>query len=159
SLRDPDLVIPTIVHALNISAGGSAPLLQTLIESLRTSQLLLIVDNVEQLSPTAGPQISQILERAPRLKVLITSREPLHIRGEWTVHVPPLSLPDPAQLPDVEALGQVPAVALFVRRAAEVNPSFALTEDNAHAIAEICQRLDGLPLAMELAAARTGVLP
>jgi predicted ATPase len=100
-----------------------------------------------------------MLEGAPRLKVLITSREPLHIRGEWIVQVPPLALPDPEHLPDLETLGQIPAVALFVRRATEVNPSFALTQDNAREIAEICQRLDGLPLALELAAARINVLP
>ena len=159
SLKDPDLVVPTIAHALHIPGEDSPQLMQSLLESLRTSQLLLVVDNVEQLISTTGPQIARILDHAPKLKVLITSREPLRIRGEWTVHVPPLALPDPAHLPDVETLGRVPAVALFVRRAAEGNPSFALTQDNAHEIAEICRRLDGLPLALELAAARINVLP
>jgi predicted ATPase len=158
-LKDPDLIVPTIVHALHIPGEEGRPLMQTLLESLRTSQLLIVVDNVEQLISAAASQIARMLESAPRLKVLITSREALHIRGEWTVHVPPLALPQPVRLPDIETLGQVPAVALFVRRAAEVNPAFALTRDNADAIAEICRRLDGLPLALELAAARINVLP
>src|SRR5499433_1610491 len=158
-LKDPDLVVPTIAHALHISGEKSRSLMQSLLDSLATSQLLLVVDNVEQLISSAAPQISELLQHARKLKVLITSREPLHIQGEWMVHVPPLPLPEPAHLPDVEKLGQVPAVALFVRRAAEVNPSFALTGDNAHEIAEICRCLDGLPLALELAAARINVLP
>src|SRR5215470_16115855 len=158
-LKDPDLVVPTIAHALHISGEETRSLMQSLLDSLGTSQLLLVVDNVEQLVSTAAPQISEILQHARNLKMLITSREPLQIQGEWTVHVPTLALPDPAHLPDLEMLGQVPSVALFVRRAAEVNPSFALTRDNAHEIAEICRCLDGLPLALELAAARINVLP
>jgi predicted ATPase len=159
SLKDPDLVVPTIAHALYVSGEEARPLVQDLIDSLRAARLLLVVDNVEQLISTVAPQISEILEHAPKLKVIITSREPLQIRGEWTVQVPPLALPDPAHLPDLETLGRIPAVALFVRRAREVHPSFTLTQDNAQAIAEICQRLDGLPLALELAAARVSVLP
>src|SRR5262252_7528257 len=158
-LKDPDLVVPTIAHALHISGEESRSLMQSLLDSLGTSQLLLVVDNVEQLISSAAPQISELLQHARNLKVLITSREPLQIQGEWVVHVPPLPLPEPAHLPDIEKLGQVPAVALFVRRATEVNPSFALTRDNAHEIAEICRCLDGLPLALELAAARINVLP
>lgn len=100
-----------------------------------------------------------MLEHAPHLKVFLTGREPLQIRGEWTVQVPPLALPDPAHLPDLQTLGQIPAVALFLQRASEVDPGFTLTHENAQAVAEICQRLDGLPLALELAAARINVLP
>src|SRR5262249_40279142 len=158
-LKDPELVVPTIAHALHVPAAESPQLMPSLLESLRASQLLLVVDNAEQVISGAAPQIAQILEHAPKLKMLVTSREPLRIRGEWAVHVSPLALPDPEQLPDLKTLGRVPAVALFVQRAAEGNPSFALTEDNAREIAAICRRLDGLPLALELAAARINVLP
>jgi predicted ATPase len=158
-LKDPNLVIATIAQGLHISGEEDRPLTQSLLDALTTSDLLLVVDNVEQLISTAASQISQILDYATKLKMLITSREPLKIRGEWAVHVPPLSLPDAAHLPKLETLAQIPPVALFVQRASEVNPSFALTAANARDIAEICQRLDGLPLALELAAARTNLLP
>ena len=157
-LKDADQVVPSIAHALHAWGEPSRPLTESLLEYLRNSQLLLVLDNVEQVIAVA-PQVSQMLEYAPNLKVLLTSREPLQIRGEWTVLVPPLALPDPAHLPDLETLGQIPAVALFVQRAREVDAGFALTPENAQAIAEICQRLDGLPLALELAAARINVLP
>ena len=157
-LKDPDLVVPTIAHALHVSGENSRPLVESLMEYLRNTHLLLVLDNIEQVISVA-PQIAQLLEHAPNLKMLITSREPLQIRGEWTAPVPPLALPDPTHLPDLEALGQIPAVALFLRRAQEVNPGFALTPENAQGIVEICQRLDGLPLALELAAARIKVLP
>jgi predicted ATPase/transcriptional regulator with XRE-family HTH domain len=158
TLTDADQVVPTIARALHVSGEPSRPLVESLQEYLRTSQLLLVLDNVEQVIAVA-PQLAQLLEQSPQLKVLLTSREPLQIRGEWTVPVPPLALPDPAHLPDLETLGQIPAVALFLERAREVDASFALTAENAQAIAEICQRLDGLPLALELAAARSNVLP
>lgn len=157
-LKDADQVVPTIAHALHVSGEQSRSLTESLLEYLRNSQLLLVLDNVEQVIAVA-PQVSQMLEYAPHLKVLLTSREPLQIRGEWTVQVPPLALPDPAHLPDLDTLGQIPAVALFLERAREVDAGFALTPENAQAIAEICQRLDGLPLALELAAARINVLP
>jgi predicted ATPase len=158
-VRDADQVIVSMAHALRISEGRDRPLLESLAESLNSVHLLLVMDNVEQLIATAAPQIAQILDRAPRLKVLTTSREPLRIRGEWTVAVPLLPVPSAEQSPDLQTLGQIPSVALFVRRASEVDPRFALTEDNALEIAEICRRLDGLPLALELAAARINVLP
>lgn len=158
-LKDPELLVPTLAHALHVAGEEGRPLVQSLIEVLRTLELLLVVDNVEQLLSTAAPQISQILDHAPRIKMLITSREPLQIRGEWALQVPPLPLPDPSHLPELETLRQIPSVALFVRRAGEVNPGFALTEQNARDIAEICQQLDGLPLALELAAARVNFFP
>src|SRR5262249_22027586 len=92
-------------------------------------------------------------------KVILTSREAVQIRGEWTILVPPLALPDQARPLDLGALAEVPAVALFVRRAREVSQDFVLTDDNARDVAEICRRLDGLPLALELAAAHINVLP
>jgi predicted ATPase len=157
-LKDADQVVPTIAHALHVSGEQSRPLAESLLEYLRNSHLLLVLDNIEQVISVA-PQLAQMLEYAPQLKVLLTSREPLQIRGEWTVPVPPLALPEPAHLPDLQTLGQIPAVALFLERAREVDAGFALTHENAQAIAEICQRLDGLPLALELAAARINVLP
>jgi predicted ATPase len=157
-LKEPDLVVPTIAHALRVSGEQSRPLVESLLEYLRNSHLLLVLDNMEQVIAVA-PQLAQLLEQAPHLKVLLTSREPLQIRGEWAMQVPPLALPDLAYLPDLETLGQIPSVALFLERAREVNPGFALTDENAQEIAEICQRLDGLPLALELAAARSNVLP
>src|SRR5499433_477090 len=141
-LKDPELLVPTLAQALRVAGEEGQPLMQSLIEALRTIELLLVVDNVEQLLSTAAPQISQILDHAPRIKMLITSREPLQIRGEWTVQVPPLPLPDPSQLPELERLRQIPSVALFVRRASEVDPGFALREENARDVAEICQHLD-----------------
>jgi predicted ATPase len=158
-IKDPDLAVPTIAHALHIPGSEDRPLVQSLIESLRSRQVLLLVDNAEQLMATVAAQLAGILEQAHRLKAIVTSREPLRIRGERIVPVPPLELPDPAHLPDVATLGRIPSVALFVRRATEVNPRFALTPDNASDVAGICERLDGLPLALELAASRLDVLP
>jgi predicted ATPase len=116
-----------------------------------------VLDNFEQLLAAAS-QVAQILELTPRLTVLVTSREPLRIRDEQIVPVHPLTLPDPAHVPDLAHLVQIPAVALFVERAREARPDFALTTENAATIVEICQRLDGLPLALELAAARLSLL-
>src|SRR5262245_31199961 len=159
SLRDHRLVIPHLSRALHVSGDERRePVRESALEYLRNSHLLLVLDNGEQL-PSMGPEISEMLERAPKLKVILTSREPLQIRGEWTILVQPLPLPDPAHTPDIDSLVQVPAVALFVRRAQEVRPGFAITEDNAHDVAQICERLDGLPLALELAASHVNVLP
>src|SRR5262249_31580656 len=135
------------------------PLVQSLTESLRTRHLLLLVDNVEQLIARVAGQLADILEQAPRIKAIVTSREPLRIRGERIVQVPPLELPDLAHLPDGATPGRFPSGALSVPRAAEVTPRFALTEDNPTDVARICEPLDGLPLALELAASRLDVLP
>jgi predicted ATPase len=118
---------------------------------------LLVLDNFEQLV-AAAPLAAQALEQARRLKLLVTSREPLRVRDEQIVPMPPLALPDPAHLPDLAHLLQIPAVALFVERAREARPDFTLTSENAATIVEICQRLDGLPLGLELAAACLSVL-
>jgi predicted ATPase len=106
-----------------------------------------------------APRITDLLTAAPRLKVLVTSREVLRLSGETDYPVPPLSLPDPKRLPPLERFTQYDAVALFIERALAVKPAFAVTNENAPAVAEICHRLDGLPLAIELAAARVRVLP
>jgi predicted ATPase len=158
SLKDPELVELTVARALGVSEADGQAIGERLREYLRPRQLLLLLDNAEQLL-SAPPLATRLLDAAPRLKVLVTSREQLRVRDERVVPVLPLALPDPEHLPDLETLARVPAVALFVERVREVQPDFALTAANAQAIAEICRRLDGLPLALELAAARSNVLP
>jgi predicted ATPase len=158
SLKDPQLVELTVARALGVSEAHGQAIDERLLEYLRPRALLLLLDNTEQLL-AAAPLATQALAAAPRLKLLVTSREPLRVRDERVVPVLPLALPEAEQLPDLDRLSQVPAVALFVERVREVQPAFALTAENAQAIAEICRRLDGLPLALELAAARTNVLP
>jgi predicted ATPase len=119
---------------------------------------LLLLDNFEQVL-AAAPLVTKLLDACAALKMLVTSRAVLHVYGEQEYPVPPLAVPDPKRLPPLEELSQNPAVTLFVQRAAAVNPAFVLTADNARAVAEICARLDGLPLAIELAAPRVRMLP
>ena len=156
-LRDPGLVASTIARALGVKEAGGRPLLETLITQLRTRRVLLLLDNCEHLL-AAAPQVGELLAACCGLTVLATSRAALHLRGEHEVAVPPLALPDPAQGADPAALARVAAVALFVERVQAVQPAFQLTAANAPAVAEICRRLDGLPLAIELAAAYSKVL-
>jgi predicted ATPase/DNA-binding CsgD family transcriptional regulator len=136
---------------------GDQPLLESLKQHLRNRETLLVLDNFEQVLP-AGPAVIELMAVAPGLKILVTSREPLHLRAERTFAVTPLPLPALDPLLQPERLASVPSVALFVRRAQAVNADFALTTRNAPAVARICVRLDGLPLAIELAAARSNVL-
>ncbi len=158
SLTDPQLVELTVARALGVSEADGQAIGERLREYLRPRQLLLLLDNFEHLL-SAAPLATRLLDAAPRLTLLVTSREPLRVRDERVVPVLPLALPEAEHLPDLDRLSQVPAVALFVERVREVKPDFVLTADNAQAIAEICRRLDGLPLALELAAARSTVLP
>src|SRR5262249_3220824 len=125
---------------------------------LREKHLLLLLDNFEQILD-AAPVVAELLAAAPRLKVLVTSRAPLRLRGEHEFAVPPLTLPDPRRLPPAEALSQYGAVELFIQGALAVRSDFAITDENAPAVVEICRRLDGLPLAIELAAARIKLFP
>ncbi len=157
-ISDPDLVVPTIAQALGIQEAGDRPLPEQLREYLHDRHLLLLLDNFEQVL-AAAPRLSDLLSGCPHLKILVTSRAVLHIRGEHEFPVPPLALPDCAHLPESETLSQYASVALFLERARAAKPDFQLTPANAHAIAEICVRLDGLPLALELAAARIKLLP
>jgi predicted ATPase/DNA-binding SARP family transcriptional activator len=152
-LRDPALVLQAIGHACGLSQPSPA----TLAEYLRDKQLLLVLDNCEHL-PAAGPQIAGLLIAAPGLRVLATSRAALNLQGEQTFPVPPLPLPDLAHLPPTAVLADAPAVALLLARTQALNPRFQLTDDNAADLAAICVRLDGLPLAIELAAARLKLL-
>jgi predicted ATPase/class 3 adenylate cyclase len=151
-IRDPALVVPTIAQALGVSEAGGRPLMDALRAYLRDKHLLLLLDNFEQVV-VAAPLLSELLAAAPQLNVLVTSREVLHLRGEQEFPVPPLALPDPKHA-RLETLSQYAAVELFIARALDVNPDFAVTNESAPAVAEICARLDGLPLAIELAAAR-----
>lgn len=124
----------------------------------QAEQMLLVLDNFEQVM-AAAPLVAELLAGCARLKCLVTSLEVLHLSGEHEFPVPPLELPDPRHLPTVETLSQYGAVALFMQRALAVQPDFRIDNANAPAIAEICIRLDGLPLAIELAAARIKLLP
>jgi predicted ATPase/class 3 adenylate cyclase/predicted negative regulator of RcsB-dependent stress response len=152
-LSDPALVLPTISQTIGLKEiGGQLPLEQ-LKDYLRRKQLLLVLDNCEQVVD-AAPHIADLLAAAPQLKVLVTSRVVLRLRGEKEFPVPPLALPDPTQPVPPGTLSQYAAVALFIQRAVDVKPDFSVTNANAPAVAEICQRLDGLPLAIELAATR-----
>jgi len=157
-IRDPALVISAIARVLDIRESGAQPLLEQLKEALRPRQLLLLLDNVEQVV-TVAPHLEELLAACPHLKLLVTSRATLHVQAERVFPVPPLPLPDLLRLPESEALAQYAAVALFLHHARAMQPGFQLTQTNARAVAEICVRLDGLPLAIELAAARIRLLP
>jgi predicted ATPase/DNA-binding CsgD family transcriptional regulator len=157
-IADPDLVMPTIARVLGVREAGDRSLEERLIASMRDRQLLLVLDNFEHLLPVS-PLVARLLTAAPNLKVLATSRERLRLGGEREFPVPPLSLPELGRQAVTETLAESPAVRLFVERAGEVEPGFALKDGNAASVAEVCRRLDGLPLAIELAAARTKVLP
>lgn len=158
SIRDPDLLVPTVARALHVRERSGEALSETLTGYLQEKRMLVLLDNLEQIV-AAAPAIASILAVSPRLKVLTTSRTPLHLSAEHTYDVPPLAVPDLQQLPDLGTLSELEAVALFTERARSARPGFALTADTASAIAEICVRLDGLPLALELAAARVRALP
>jgi predicted ATPase len=156
AVGDATLVLPTIADRLELHVEGPRPPIETLAEELGRQPTVLVLDNLEQVIAVA-PEIAGLLERAPQLRVVATSRQALRIGGEQEVPLSPLSVPDPHQ--PLARLADQPAVRLFVERAQAVSPQFALTEANAAVIAELCRRLDGLPLAIELAAARTRLLP
>lgn len=157
-VSDPELVIPTIAQALGLRETGDWPLLERLYLALRERRWLLLLDNFEQVT-AAAPRLLEALAQCPEVKLLVTSRAVLHVRGEYEYAVAPLALPDLEKLADGQALAESAAVKLFVQRAQALKPDFQVTPANARAIAEICQRLDGLPLALELAAARIKLLP
>jgi predicted ATPase/DNA-binding CsgD family transcriptional regulator/Tfp pilus assembly protein PilF len=157
-LTDPGLVASTIAQALGVREQERQPLLESLKDHLRDKQLLLLLDNFEQVI-SAAPVVAELLAAAPRLHVLVTSRTALHLSGEHEFVVPPLSLPDLLDLPPLERLTEYEAVRLFIERAQAVQSDFAMTEGNGAAVAAICHQLDGLPLAIELAAGRSKLLP
>jgi predicted ATPase/serine/threonine protein kinase len=158
AIHDPGLVASTIAQTVGVKEVGGASLIERLREFLRERQMLLAIDNFEQLIP-AAPLLAELLRSSARLKILITSREALRITGEHEFAVSTLSVPKPERAVTVEAVAQYAAVELFMARASAVKPEFTLTQENAAVIAQICARLDGLPLAIELAAARVKILP
>jgi predicted ATPase len=157
AIRDAELVVGAVAGTLGVKEAGGQPLLENLEYYLHEKRMLLLVDNFEQVLE-AAPMVAELLSAAPNLKVLATSRIPLRLYGEHEYSVPPLALPDPEQPPPVERLTHYEAVRLFVERAQAAKADFSVTNDNAPAVAEICYRLDGLPLAIELAAARIKLL-
>jgi len=156
-ISDPGLVASSIAQTLGIKEIPGQPLSQSLREYLHERRLLLVLDNFEQVV-AAAPLVAELLAACPRLKVLATSRMALHLTGEHEFPVPPLALPPRKPPPSFETLSQYAAVQLFIERAEAVKPDFVVTSENAPAVAEICARLDGLPLALELAAARIKLL-
>jgi predicted ATPase/predicted Ser/Thr protein kinase len=160
AVSDPGSIASAIIQTLGIrEAGGQSPvgtLKKNLQDSVR-APMLLALDNFEHLIQ-ASPVVAELLATAPNLKILVTSRAALHVYGEHEFPVPPLALPDSKSMPSLEILSQCPAIELFVQRASAAKPDFELNAENARAVTEICARLDGLPLAIELAAARVKVL-
>jgi predicted ATPase/transcriptional regulator with XRE-family HTH domain len=157
-ISDPSLVIATIAQTLGVRETSGQSLQETLQAALRERQQLLVLDNFEQVV-VAAPPVAALLAGCPQLKLLVTSRVPLHLRGEKTIAVTPLAFPDLQQLPASHHLTDYAAIDLFVQRVQDVQPSFGVTNENARLIAIICARLDGLPLAIELAAARGKLFP
>lgn len=156
-ISDPNLVVPTIAQTLRLREAVEQSLLERLKNFLHEKHLLLFLDNFEQII-RAAPILTDLLETCPLLKLLVTSREVLRVHGEQEFPVQPLALPDLKHLPTSEVLSQYASVDLFIQRVRSVKPDFQVTDANAGTIAAICTRLDGLPLAIELAAARIRML-
>jgi predicted ATPase len=159
AIGEKSLIASTIAQVVGVSETGTKSAQESLMEYFGglSQPMLLVLDNFEHLV-AAAPAVAQMLTAGSKLKIVVTSQAPLHIYGEHEFPVPPLGLPDPKSMPDPEVLSQLPAIALFVERAQAVKNQFALTKENAAAVAAICARLDGLPLAIELAAARIKLL-
>jgi predicted ATPase/transcriptional regulator with XRE-family HTH domain len=156
-IRDPELVLPTIAATLRVPVAGDRPAIDALTSALASRRLLLVMDNLEQVIECA-PSVVALLAACPQLSVLATSRMPLRVHGEQEYPVPPLDLPSDTLASDLAALRRVQAVSLFVQCAAAVRPDFDLTVRNAEVVATICRRLGGVPLAIQLAAARVKAL-
>jgi predicted ATPase len=156
-LTDTNLVTVKIAQGLGVREGGSQSLMQILQSYLWDKELLLLLDNFEQVT-SAAPRLAELLAAAPHVKAMVTSRILLNLQGEFEYHVPPLNVPEPGRAQSLDQLTQSEAVQLFIDRAKAAMPNFSVSQASAQSIAEICQRLDGLPLAIELAAARTRLL-
>lgn len=157
-ISDPRLVIPAIAHTLDLWEARDQSLMESLKAYLLLHHPLLLLDNFEQVIE-AGPFLIELLQACPDLKILVTSRSTLRLSGEYEYVVPALAVPDLTHLPTLEDLAKYAAIALFVQQAKAIKPEFHLTQENAPALAEICVRLDGLPLAIELAASHIKLLP
>jgi non-specific serine/threonine protein kinase len=157
-LADPALVVQAVATTFQVREAAGRTLLDLLVDYLGPKSLLLMLDNCEHLVTACAQLAGALLRSCPNLKILATSRAALGVAGEVTYHVPPLSRPDPKRVQSLEQLRQFEAVQLFVERSVSSQPQFALTDANGRAVADICHRLDGIPLAIELAAARVKVL-
>jgi predicted ATPase/DNA-binding winged helix-turn-helix (wHTH) protein len=157
AVTNPELTASTIAQTLGVKEAGGKAILEVLKEHLREKRMLLIADNFEQILPSA-PVLSEIVKSAPRLKILVTSRARLYLRETHEFVVPPLAVPESAAQISLDALAENESVRLFTERARRANPNFSLSKENAESVAEICRRLDGLPLAIELAAARARII-
>jgi len=157
-LSDPDLVIQTVATVFNVREAPGRPLLDSLIDYLKPRELLLVLDNCEHLIEASARLAGALLRGCPQVRILVTSREPLGVAGEATYRVPPLSRPDPTKRITADQLGEYEASRLFIERAVLSNPQFMVTDRIAPAVARVVHRLDGIPLAIELAAARAKVL-
>ena len=157
-LADPTFLVPAVSSAVGYREASGRPILDVLIEYLRPKKLLLLLDNCEHLIAQCAEFADRLLRACSQVRILATSREPLAITGETIYGVPSLSQPDVHHLPPFESVLEYEAVRLFIERAMSVSPNFILTKDNAHAISKICYHLDGIPLALELAAARVRAL-
>ncbi|MGP3984320.1 ATP-binding protein [Streptomyces sp. KR80] len=159
SLQDGGRLVPFTAVALGVAERGGHPILESLVRTLSNSGVLLVLDNCEHLIEPCARLSAELLQRCPGLRIVATSREPLRVPGEVVFRVGELTLPPPGSGGDLASLRHSDAVGLFVDRARACEPDFALTPSNARTVAEICRRLDGLPLAIELAARRAGSLP
>jgi predicted ATPase/DNA-binding SARP family transcriptional activator/DNA-binding CsgD family transcriptional regulator len=157
-LSEPKLVPKATAEALGVPERSGQPLTATLVDALRSKTLLLVLDNCEHLVDAVAQLVDALLDACPQLQILATSREPLKVAGEMTRPVSPLAVPAPQRELTVSELVGIESVRLFMDRARYRNSSFALTPENAQAVADVCGRLDGIPLAIELAAARAGAL-
>lgn len=153
-LRDDPLVAEAVTAALGLRNMSARPVQESLIEHLRPRQILLVLDNCEQMLDTIATLTESLLRTCPELRILATSREPLGVGGETVLRLSPLTVPNPDKPPSLRGLSAYDAVTLFTERASAAVPSFEVTEENRISVAQICQRLDGLPLPIELAAAR-----
>jgi len=154
ALSDPTLVPQAVANELGVKEQAGKSIQSTLVEALKAKRLLLVLDNCEHLVAACASLAAALLRSCPNVHILASSRQPLNVAGEQTYRVPSLSLPDPKQAQTVEALSQYEAVRLFIERAQAVQASFTITNGNAPSVAQVCLRLDGIPLALELAAAR-----
>ncbi len=154
SVSNPELVLQSVAAVLGVHVEEGRPLMTALQDHLRAKKVLLLLDNCEHLLEASAQLADVLLHACPHLKILVSSREALGMAGEMSFHVPSLSLPDAQHLPSLERLTQYDSVRLFIERAVAVKSDFIVTNENAPAVAQVCSRLDGIPLAIELAAAR-----
>ena len=159
TLTDPAFVPQAVAGVLGVKEAAGQPMQRTLVDWLKAKRLLLVLDNCEHLVSACASLAADLLRSCPGVHILASSREPLNVSGEQTYRVPTLTLPDPKKPQTVESVSQFEAVRLFIERAQAVQSSFAVTDANAPAVAQVCWRLDGIPLALELAAARVRSLP